>query len=142
MSCENTVLDGALLRIYVDGVVVAKDTSSEISIENSSRETTSKTSGGWMKFASGMKGWSGSGEALVISDADVVSVGKSAGDIYAYLNSGAEVTIKLATPDVADGYYEGKALVNSMSISSGNAGENVTYSYGLQGTGPLEFKTT
>lgn len=141
MACDNCILDGAMLRIYIDGEVIAKDTSSELSVENSSRETTSKTSGGWMRFVSGIKGWSVSGDALVISDQCVTVLGKKVSDIFAYLVAGTEVTMKLATPDMLDGYYEGKGIFNSLSISSGNSGENVTYSYGIQGTGNLEFKT-
>ncbi len=142
MACENCVLDGAMLRIYIDSVVIAKDTSSELSIENSSRETTSKTSGGWQRFVAGIKGWTASGDALVISDQCVTVAGKKISDIFAYLVAGTEVEVKLATPDMLDGYYVGNGIFNSLSISSGNAGENVTYSYGIQGTGILEFKTS
>jgi len=141
MACTNKVLDGSMLRVYVDGVVVAKDTSTEITIENSSRETTSKTSGGWKSFIGGSKGFTLSGEALFISDT-FAGTGKKPIDIFNLLNNGTVVTIKVATTQVGDGYFEGSMLVNNMSVSSGNSGENVTYSWSGQGTGALEFKTT
>lgn len=140
MACTNKVLDGSMLRIYVDGVLIAKDTSTELSIENSSRETTSKTSGGWKSFIAGMKGFTMSGEALYISD-DYAGIGKTPSDIFNLLNSGAIVTAKIATANVAQGYFEGDILFNTMSVSSGNSGDNVTYSWGAQGTGVLTFKT-
>ena len=141
MACDIKVLDGAILRMYLDGVVVAKDTSSELSIEHSTRETTVKLSGEWKSFTKGIKGFSISGEALYVSDT-YSETGKKPSDVYAYLVSGEEVTFKLITPDMLDGYWTGKCIINSMSVSSGNSGENVTYSYGAQGTGELEFKTT
>lgn len=141
MSCINKILDGGMLRLYVDGVLIAKDVSTELSVENSTRETTSKTSGGWKSFIEGIKGFTISGEALMVSD-EYAGAGKKPSDLYAYLVSGAIVTMKLATPAVAEGYFEGDVIINTMNISSGNAGENVTYSFGGQGTGALEFKTT
>jgi len=136
-------MDGSMLRLYLDGVLIAKDTSSELSIDNNTRETTSKISGQWQSHINGIKSWSISGEALVLSEqASNPGNLKTSGDVYAYLVSGAAVTMKLMTPDVADGYYEGDVILNNMSVSSGNSGENVTYSFGGQGTGLLEFKTS
>ena len=140
MACTNKILDGAMLRLYIDGVLIAKDMSTELTIENSTRETTSKTSGGWKAFISGIKGFNISGEALYVG-ADYAGVGKTPDEVFALLDAGTVVTAKLATTDVAEGYYEGDVILNTMSISSGNAGENVTYSFGAQGTGKLEFKT-
>jgi len=138
MACGD-ILDGSLLRLYIDGVVVAKDTSSELSIEHNTRETTVKLSGEWKSSTKGIKGFSISGEALYVSET-YTGTGRTPSEVYAYLVSGAEVTFKLATPTVADGYWTGKCIINSMSVSSGNAGENVTYSFAAQGTGELEFK--
>jgi len=141
MACSS-ILDGSMLRLYIQGELVAKDTSSDLSIDNNVRETTSKTSGDWQSFVKGIKGWTISGEALVLSETASVGSKKTAGDIYAYLVGGAAVTVKLATPVATDGYYEGSAIFNNMSINSGNSGDNVTYSFSLQGTGELEFKTS
>tara|TARA_R110000803_G_scaffold210835_1_gene284143 strand:+ start:11512 stop:11937 length:426 start_codon:yes stop_codon:yes gene_type:complete len=140
MSCANQILDGSYLRLYLDGVLIAKDTSTELSIENSSRETTSKISGGWKSFISGSKGFSVSGEALYIS-ADYTGLGKTPQDLFNLLNDGTIVTAKLATPKASEGYFQGDILINSISISSGNAGDNVSFSFSAQGTGKLEFKT-
>lgn len=139
MACTNTTMDGSYLRIYINGDLVAKDTSSDLSIEHSTRETTSKTSGGWQRFTKGIKGFTLSGEALTQIASAPQTNGLEA--LFGYLESGAEVAIKLATPTAADGYFEGAAIINSLSVNSGNSGENVTHSYALQGTGSLEFKT-
>ena len=139
MACENQILDGSYLRLYIDGVLVAKDTSTELSIENSSRETTSKINGGWKSFISGSKGFSISGEALYLS-AVYEGLGKTPEDLYNLLTEGTIVTAKLATPKATDGYFQGDILINSMSVSSGNSGDNVSYSFSGQGTGKLEFK--
>ena len=140
MACTNKILDGAMLRLYYGGVLIAKDVSTELTIENSTRETTSKTSGGWKSFISGIKGFSISGEALYLGE-DYAGVGKTPQEIFQLLDSGSVITAKLATTDVTQGYYEGDVIINTMSVSSGNAGENVSYSFGAQGTGQLQFKT-
>lgn len=140
MACTNKILDGAMLRLYVDGVLIAKDMSSELSVENSTRETTSKTSGGWKSFISGIKGWTVSGEALYVSD-DYAGVGKTPAEIFALLDAGTIVVAKLATVTPLEGYFEGSIIMNTINVTSGNAGENVSYSFGAQGTGTLEFKT-
>lgn len=139
MNCGNQIIDGAYMRLYLDGVLIAKDTSTELSIENSSRETTSKIAGGWKTFIAGSKGFTISGEALFISQA-YAGTGKTPKDLFLLLTSGAVVTAKFATPTATDGYFEGDVLINSMSVSSGNSGDNVTYSFGGQGTGELTFK--
>ena len=140
MACTNKILDGAMLRLYVDGVLIAKDMSSELSVENSNRETTSKTSGGWKSFIAGIKGWTLSGEALYVAD-DYAGIGKTPSDIFALLEAGTVVVAKIATLNVVEGYFEGSIIMNTMNVTSGNAGENVSYSFGAQGTGTLEFKT-
>jgi len=142
MACDSKILDGSMLRIYIDGVMVAHDTSCELSISHSTRETTTKINGGWKSFIQGMKDWSVSGDALYASDTErATTTNKLPGDIFNYLVNGGTVLVKLMTPSVTDGYYQGYAIFDSMSVNSGNSGENVTYSFSLQGDGELVFLT-
>lgn len=167
---ESGVIDGGLLRLLIssDGGLTYKtgymDTSAELSISHSLRDSKTKDSGEWDESSPGTYSWSVSGEKLYtvtetvnasISEADItiddlltLMIPDFAGAGLTDCALGYEsklVKIKFATPAglVNPGwYYEGNAYLTEVSISAPNEGENATASYSLTGIGPIVRKTT
>jgi hypothetical protein len=167
---ESGVIDGGLLRLYIsiDNGVTYKtgymDTSAELSISNSLKDTRTKDSGSWEESAPGIYSWSLSGEKLYtlvqsvnasVSQDDItmddllsLMVADFAGTGEVDCDTGKIsklLKVKYSSPmGLLSGgfYYEGNAYLVDISISAGNDGENATASYSLTGVGPLLKKTT
>lgn len=167
---ESGVIDGGLLRLLIstDGGTVYKtgymDTSAELSISHSLRDSKTKDSGDWDESSPGTYSWSISGEKLytvtatvnaLVTEDDMIlddlldlMIPDFAGAGLKDCSLGYEsklVKIKFSTPLglVNPGwYYEGEAYLTEVSISSPNEGENATASYSLTGIGPITKMVT
>lgn len=127
-------------------VVLAQATSCDLSISNEQLDVTSKSSGDYEEFIAGRINWSISTGGLVnfeetngylVLDAAilagteiqiVVGVATKAADTTP--NDALDATAGLVT-------YSGTVLVESLDLTTGNAGEISSYSASLKGTGQL-----
>lgn len=91
-------------------------------------DTTTKQSGGWKEFESGLKEWGVEADGLLVED-DIAYAALEA----AYLDDTA-VTVEIATPSGAK--YSGSALITDFPIEMPYEAE-ASYSVTFQGTGPL-----
>jgi len=125
------ILNGTDLLMYVGSDIIGHATSHTLSVTMSSRDSTTKSSGGWAAKLGGLRSWEASGEGFMAYDA---SYGYD--ELLAVLIARTAVTIKLSTEETGDTYWTGSALLESIEQSSG-VEENVTFSFSFGGTGAL-----
>jgi hypothetical protein len=129
------VINGTLVGIYVGGTLIAKSTSCSIELGMSPRNTTSKDSGGWEEALGGLRNWKLSGDFLDAEDAAY-----RFDDLFALIASRTPVTIKMSTEVTGDKYYQGTALLDSLSREAPME-ENVSGAYSFKGSGALAENT-
>ena len=131
------IVNAKLLTFYKDvsgtQTAIACATEASISFEKEMRETTCKESGDYRTYLPSFTTATGSFSGLFAYDA----TNYSAEDIYTDLNAGTSITVRFSTEVNGDTYWSASAYVTSLSISSGQNGDNVTYSGAFQLTGTI-----
>jgi TP901-1 family phage major tail protein len=133
---------------------IAHATTHSIEITRDAREVSSKSTGEWKNSDYGKISWSGSADALVSFDANIINyatlvqkqIASTKIKIISVLNNTA-----VSTPldDENDAYlidddqfvlasptYSGEAIITSVSLNAGE-GENATFSLSFTGASPL-----
>jgi predicted secreted protein len=123
------VNNGTLIGIYIGGVKIAKSTNGSIEFKRATRNVTSKDSAGWMQKEFGLGEWSISGDFLDAEDSAY-----RFSDLYALLLNKTKVTVKFSSNVTGDKYYQGTALITSLSKQAPME-ENVAGAYTLEGDG-------
>jgi predicted secreted protein len=120
------------LKLYVGGVAVACATGATLAFTHTTREVLCKDTLAWTDRLPGMRSWSVSGTGLH-------SIGATqGGDDLMQLGIDREIFIvKMATSASGDVYWEGSGYFSDVSLESPGAEENCTYSFTIDGTGPL-----
>ena len=129
------VINGTLLQIYLNGVVIAKSTSCKLEIPVELRNTSSKDSAGWTNREYGRRDWNAGGDFLDAEDSAY-----RFDDLFALITNRTKVTMRMSSAVSGDKYYEGTALIESLSREAPME-DNVTGSYSLQADGPLTENT-
>lgn len=131
------IVNAKLLTFYKDvtgtKTAIACATEATINFEKEMRETTCKESGDNRTYLPSFTNATGSFSGLFSFDA----TNYSAEDVYTDLAAGTSITVRFSTEVSGDIYWQASAFVTSLSISSGQNGENVTYSGNLQFTGAI-----
>ena len=123
------LLNGTLMKVYVDGTAVAYTTSASISTSMSTRDATTKDSSGWSEKKEGLREVSVSGDFLHAFDA---SYGYS--DLFALLTNRTKVTIRFSTEVSGDKYLSGSAYLTSLDQEAGTE-ETISGSFTFEGDG-------
>lgn len=135
------IVNAKILTIYknVSSVqtAIACATSASISFEKEMRETTCKESGDYRTYLPSFMNGTMSFSGLFAYDA----TNYSAEDIYTDLAAGTSITVRFSTENTGDIYWSASGYVTSLSIESGQNGENVTYSGSIQLTGTISTGT-
>lgn len=135
------IVNAKILTIYknVSSVqtAIACATSASISFEKEMRETTCKESGDYRTYLPSFMNATMSFSGLFAYDA----TNYSAEDIYTDLAAGTSITVRFSTENTGDIYWSASGYVTSLSIESGQNGENVTYSGSIQLTGTISTGT-
>ena len=135
------IANAKILTIYknVSSVqtAIACATSASISFEKEMRETTCKESGDYRTYLPSFMNGTMSFSGLFAYDA----TNYSAEDIYTDLAAGTSITVRFSTENTGDIYWSASGYVTSLSIESGQNGENVTYSGSIQLTGTISTGT-
>jgi TP901-1 family phage major tail protein len=129
------ILNGTLAKIEVGGTVIAHLTSNGISVSHSTRDASSKGSGGAKESLEGQTSWSISGEGLFAEDA---SYGYE--DLWDAWLARTKLTITYSDAVADDIEYSGDAYITSLDRTDGME-ESVTFSVSLEGTGVLAKAT-
>lgn len=136
------VLNGSLGMISVDGTVIMNCTSVDISQEMSTRDVTTKTSGGNRELLEGMMSWSGSASGFFESeDADghkALLTALQARTAVALIYTEYDATG--TTPASGNTKYTGNIFITSLSRTDGLE-DNATWEVSFEGTGALTAGT-
>jgi predicted secreted protein len=116
--------------ILIEGTVVAELTGASLSITHSPRNVTNKGSAGWRELLEGLREWNGSVNAMYIPNGAWVT-------LFAAYNSRTQVTLRFASTEVGDDYYEGEAYFGSGTLDSPAQEDNVVFDVSFEGTGVL-----
>ena len=130
----DAVINGTRLAIYIGGVKVAGSTSNSLSMTHSTRDATSKDSGGFAEMFEGLRDWNIDGEGFLALDA---AYGYS--DLVALWQSRGTVQIRVSTETSGEEYHEGTARITDLSQDAA-VEDSATFSFSFQGTGALNYK--
>lgn len=139
--------DNLLLYLTSGKTVVAYSTSCSLQVDSDTIDTSSKFSCKWQSNMGGKAGYTISADALYSSNEDGISFD----DLLAFMVSGEQVEWYMGqesawtgtcetnphTLDTAKTYYNGKAVVTSVSLEAGN-NEIASCSITLTGAGEIE----
>ena len=135
------IVNAKILTIYknVSGTqtAIACATSARINFATEMRETTCKESGDYRTYLPSFINATMNFSGLFAFDA----TNYSAEDIYDDLAAGNSVTVRFSTENSGDIYWSAAGFVTSLTIDSGQNGENVTYSGSIQLTGTISKGT-
>lgn len=127
-----TITSTTDLAVYIGGTKITCQTDATLSLTQGTRDTSCKDGNGWRSLLAGLKQWTVSGSGMQAFDAAYGS-----DELVNHLVDQDVVIVKLSTEDSGDTFYSGSAVFTSLEIASPGVEENVTYSYTLEGTGPL-----
>ena len=141
MAANTGINDGGIARLFIDApatqVVVTHLINCSVNYSMDPREVTTKTSAlGARDFRPGLTGWTMSGEAYFAEDA---AYGYT--DIFTLIKNRTQVQVQYGSLDDGDKIYRGAAYITAINRSSGNQGENESYTVEIQGTGALAEAT-
>jgi TP901-1 family phage major tail protein len=138
MAASTDVINGSayIIEISTDsgttwtGLAHAQEAS--VSRGMATRETTSKSSGGWRELGSGKRQWTFSGSGLtVFSSSDITP--DALQDI---LDNRQKIDVRFTTANTGDFQESGEAYLTQLD-SEAPLEENLTYSFTFEGTGAL-----
>ncbi len=124
-------VNGTLAVISVGGTVVSHITSNGLSFEMSTRDTSSKDSGGDKESLEGQRSFGGDVSGWMADDATF-----GFHDLYDLFVLRAAVAVLWTTTVAGDTEYSGQAFITSLTKTSGNE-ETVTFDATLEGTGAV-----
>lgn len=125
-----TVIQGRLLKVYINDVVLENQLDSTIDIQSDMDETTSKNSGSWKTY---LPSWIG-GTASVSAYLKWDSVVEGASQALGYVKNGTLITIMFSTEVTGDKSYSANAYVSSWSMSAAKDGiSQLTFNYQITG---------
>jgi predicted secreted protein len=130
---------GELIRLTIANEKVGHTTSSGISIQTATTETSSKDTGGgaWTETVAGKNSWTGSCEGLLSYDDTIGGEARlTYADMFAAQVARAPVAVKWGTGVTGDTDFSGNALITGLDFTAAND-ENGSYSFTLTGTGAL-----
>ena len=128
-------INGTMVGLYIEGVMVSFSTNCAIDDSMDTREVTNKQSGGNMEVREAKKSTTGSGDFIHAPDA---AVGYE--ELRGYWYNRTMITVRESTEVSGDKFIEGEAYITSMSKASPME-DNVTYTVSFQFTGAVPFKT-
>jgi predicted secreted protein len=125
-----TIIEGSALRMYVDGVAVAKETESSISFSVEGKEVRHKDlTDNWSSVTAGTKSCEIRGSALYSDD-------ESLEDLFTELSAGS--TVAVIFQDKGETYgFSGDFLILTLELNATD-GENATYSWTAKNVGEVE----
>ena len=142
MATQDGQLNGTNLEVYAGGTLIAYSTSCTININHSTRNTSSKESGGWEESMEGMRTWDVSCDALYAwlrSDGGAIAKTTMSDMFTNYINTRTSFELtwgSALTTGVGWTKYVGTAWMTSASITAATE-ETATFSVNFQGSGSL-----
>lgn len=129
------IVNGTRLKVYIGGVAVLGSTSCQVNYNQSTRDATTKESGGSSESLEGMTDWDISVEGLFSFDSAYGQV-----DLLDLAIARTPFQVRFSSNESGEEYYQGNAYVESASITGGLE-ESAGYSCKFKGTGVLNKLT-
>lgn len=136
MACGTQIVNTTDLRFYLSGNAVAHATSGQITINQETRDVTTKDTNGWREIVGGLKSASGSGEALY---EDGASTGFD--DFADHIENGTSLVVRFTTDASGEFEFSGPVVVTSLELISSGVEENVSFSYAFDFCGQPSIDT-
>lgn len=114
--------------ILIETVVVAELTGCSITFTHSPRNVTNKGSAGWRELLEGLREWNASINAMYIPNGSFPT-------LWASYSGRSQVTLRFASTEGSDDYYEGEAYWGTGTLDSPAQEDNVVYDISFEGTG-------
>lgn len=124
-------VNGTLAVISVGGTIISHLTSNGLTREMSTRDTSSKDSGGNKESLEGQKSFGGDFSGWMADDATFGYI-----DLEVLFEARQPVAVIWSTSVVGDTEYTGQCFITSLSKTSGLE-ETVTFDCTLEGTGAI-----
>ncbi len=125
------IINGTDLLVYVGGTAITHSTSASISFSMETRDASTKDSDGYREILEGQRSFTIEAEAMTALDA-----AEGFEDLFAAWVARDILTIKFATIDSADQFYQGQGYCTSLSMDSG-VEDSSTFSATFEMTGTV-----
>ncbi len=108
------IINGTALGVYIGGTLITHSTSANISFSMETRDASTKDSAGYRAILEGQRSWTIEAEGMTALDAT-----QGFEELFAAWVARTVLTVKFATPDGADQFYQGSGYCTSLSVDSG-----------------------
>jgi predicted secreted protein len=126
-------INGTNLLVYVNGTAIAGARECKLTTSHDTRDTTTKSSGGWQESREGKRSWGITCDGLVAMDASTTAFD----DLYTLLiTTRVHVHLKFSSDTSGDAYWYGDGHAKSLDMSAGTE-DSTQYSAVFEGTGAL-----
>jgi len=125
------IINGTDLLVYVGGTAITHSTSASISFSMETRDASTKDSDGYREILEGQRSFTIEAEAMTALDA-----AEGFEDLFAAWVARDILTIKFATADSDDQFYQGAGYCTSLSMDSG-VEDSSTFSATFEMTGTV-----
>jgi hypothetical protein len=130
------IMNGSLLRLYVDGVAVAYSTSDTLDLTRAMRELAHKdNTSAWVEVSPGQKSATFSTE-LMFADIGDASANTKFNTLFSSWDSGTSIVCTYTSDVTGDSIFTFNAFIESLSLSAANQ-ESVTASCSLRVNGAV-----
>lgn len=123
------------LKILVGVVAINNLNECELTVDGETIDVTTKDSAGWAEFLPGLKNWTMTGSGVL----DFAAT-EGPDEIYDDLVNGAIANVKFSTSVSGDSQFSGQGIYTNLGISAPQE-DKVSFSFSIQGTGPLTRST-
>ncbi len=127
-----TVMNSSKMGVYVGGTLVGEIDDASLSITESLRDISNKTTGRWTFRLEGQLDWQVTAGAMYIPN-DAWGMP----DAFTALNGGTELTIAYQSSEAGDDSYDGPARISSLNNNSPGHNQNVVWDLTFDGAGAL-----
>ncbi len=125
------IINGTALGVYVGGTLITHSTSANISFSMETRDASTKDSAGYREILEGQRSWTIEAEGMTALDA-----AEGFEELFAAWVARTALTIKFATDDATDQFYQGTGYCTSLSVDSG-VEDSSTFSATFEMTGTV-----
>ena len=108
------IINGTALGVYIGGTLITHSTSANISFSMETRDASTKDSLGYRAILEGQRSWTIEAEGMTALDATY-----GFEELFAAWVARTVLTVKFATPDGSDQFYQGTGYCTSLSVDSG-----------------------
>ena len=108
------IINGTALGVYVGGTLITHSTSANVSFSMETRDASTKDSAGYREILEGQRSWTIEAEGMTALDA-----ANGFEELFAAWVARTALTVKFATTDATDQFYQGTGYCTSLSVDSG-----------------------